>query len=181
MGCRLPQLLPGLGLPSMLDLHGSHLHSPTIVHPYRWELLIKNLIKAPGISAQNPGQELSRLEMGFGDPVPWDELGDLLHPLTAGCSPGTSAQPGPQGWTGVPRAMGSVPPHCICLGCGGWGVGAVHITPPHSSKHFTCEPRLHRRSDHMYTTIQLPRNGYRLLSHQSPSLRPARPVPGIAQ
>lgn len=29
----------------------------------------------------------------------------------------------------------------------------------------------------MYTTIQLPRNGYRLLSHQSPSLRPARPGP----
>lgn len=46
-----------------------------------------------------------------------------------------------------------------------------------SPRGFSCHPRRHWRSDHVYTTIQLPRNGCRRLSHQSPSLGPARPGP----
>lgn len=75
------------------------------------------------------------------------------------------------GMDGGPKAVGSAPPMLHPSGCRGGSV-----CPP-SSRRFLCQPHQHWRWDHMYTTIQLPRNGCRRLSHQSPSLGPARPGP----
>lgn len=49
----------------MLDPHGSHLYSPTTLHPCKWDLLIKSLIKAPGLNAPKPRSGAEQAGDGF--------------------------------------------------------------------------------------------------------------------
>lgn len=162
---------PCFGVATHAGPHGSHLCSTTAVHPCRWDLLIKSLIKAPGYGAQSPGWEL-----GWPVLVTWCHWMnmDLLHPAITGCGPRTPTQPRHRGhmW-GSPRPW-ALPPCAASL----WGAAHVPRTAPGAllASHVPIDG-----PDHMYTTIQLPCNGSRLLSHQSPSLSPARPGPATVQ